>query len=114
MSEQRPAILDACAAQLAASRSQPFGPEVDVFKVVGKVFALVSTRAGDGQLTVKCDPAVSEALRAEHPAITPGYHMNKRHWITVALDGSVPLAVLRELIEDSHLLVRPRNLEARP
>jgi len=84
-----------------------------VFKVVGKVFALVSTEDGDGRLTVKCDPAVAEALRAEHPAITPGYHMNKRHWVTVELDGSVPLALLTELVEDSHLLVRPRTLEAR-
>jgi predicted DNA-binding protein (MmcQ/YjbR family) len=80
-----------------------------VYKVAGKVFAIVGVDRSPLQLTLKCDPEHGEVLRREHVAITPGYHMNKRHWITVALDGSVPRELVTELIEDSFDLVAPRK-----
>lgn len=76
----------------------PFGPEPHVFKVAGKMFAILSEGADDtdaaagGPATVslKCDPALAPLLRERYAAVTPGYHLNKVHWNTVALDGSVP------------------------
>jgi predicted DNA-binding protein (MmcQ/YjbR family) len=70
---------------------------------MGKMFAILVD--GPPRLSLKCDPAVAEALRAAYPAVTPGYHLNKRHWNTVSLDGSVPDAMVREWIEDSYDLV---------
>ncbi len=107
MSEQREAALDACGRQQGAELSHPFGPQAGVFKVGGKIFAVVGLESEPAQLTLKCDPEHSEVLRAEHDAIKPGYHMNKRHWITVTLDGSLPRTLVEELIEDSFDLVAP-------
>ncbi|MET9545372.1 MmcQ/YjbR family DNA-binding protein [Streptomyces sp. NPDC006627] len=83
----------------------PFGPDTSVFKVAGKMFAL--TALGGRPLTVnlKCDPDLAVQLRAAHPEIAPGWHMNKRHWNTVTVDGDLPDRQLRELIEDSYDLV---------
>jgi predicted DNA-binding protein (MmcQ/YjbR family) len=109
MSREAQAIRAICARQDGAVLEFPFGPEAAVYKIAGKVFAVVGVDRSPLQLTLKCDPEHGEALRAEHAAITPGYHMNKRHWITVALDGSVPRALVTELIEDSFDLVAPRR-----
>jgi predicted DNA-binding protein (MmcQ/YjbR family) len=109
MSAEHQAALDACARQAGAELSYPFGPEAAVFKVAGKIFAIAGLERTPPQLTLKCDPEHGEALRGEHGAITPGYHMNKRHWITVALDGSVPRKLVTELIEDSFDLVAPKR-----
>ncbi|QDO40043.1 MmcQ/YjbR family DNA-binding protein [Streptomyces sp. RLB3-17] len=83
----------------------PFAPDISVFKVLGKLFAL--TRLDARPLTVlKCDPEDAVRLRGEHPGlIVPGYHMNKRHWNTVTVDGELPDRLVRELIEDSYDLV---------
>ena len=87
----------------------PFGPQTSVFKIAGKIFALVGLRDEPGSLSLKCDPGHGEVLRNEHASIVPGYHLNKRHWITVELDGSLPASMLEELIEDSYDLVAPRR-----
>jgi predicted DNA-binding protein (MmcQ/YjbR family) len=83
----------------------PFNPETSVFKVGGKMFAL--SRLGEESLRVslKCEPRLAEALREAHAAVIPGYHLNKRHWNTVILDGSLSEEVVREMIEDSYDLV---------
>ncbi|MFE0100146.1 MmcQ/YjbR family DNA-binding protein [Streptomyces sp. NPDC059009] len=83
----------------------PFTPETSVFKVAGKLFAL--TRLDGSPLTVnlKCEPDIAVQLRQAHPEIVPGYHMNKRHWNTVTVDGELPDAMVRELVEDSYDLV---------
>ena len=96
------ALREACLAMTGAEETFPFGPENSVFKVEGKIFAL-SRLAGEPPLRIslKCDPGLAEQLRASHPAISPGYHLNKRHWNTVVLDGSVPDAMVRDMIEDS-------------
>ena len=112
MSAAREAVEAICARQDGAELEHPFGPEAAVYKIAGKIFAVVGVHGSPPQLTLKCDPEHGEAMRGEHPAITPGYHMNKRHWITIALDGSVPQALVSELIEDSFDLVAPRRRPA--
>ena len=109
MSEERDDIEAICARQHGAELEHPFGPQAAVYKVAGKVFAVIGVDRSPLQLTLKCDPEHAEALRGEHEAITAGYHMNKRHWITLALDGSVPRTLVAELIEDSFDLVAPRK-----
>jgi predicted DNA-binding protein (MmcQ/YjbR family) len=100
------ALRRACLAMPGAAETFPFGPENSVFKVSGKVFAI--SRLGSEpplRISLKCEPGLAEQLRAGHPAITPGYHLNKRHWNTVVLDGSVPDAMVRDMIEDSYDLI---------
>jgi predicted DNA-binding protein (MmcQ/YjbR family) len=88
-----------------ASEEFPFGDEVSVFKVGGKIFAICQPDSEPLQLSLKCEPELAAALRAAHPCIAPGYHLNKRHWNTVTLDGSLPDQMVAELIEDSYALV---------
>lgn len=83
----------------------PFGPETLVVKVRGKMFGLVGWDEMPLRLTLKCDPSQAEALRAQHPAVQPGYYMNKQHWNTVTLDGTVPTETLREMMDESYALV---------
>jgi predicted DNA-binding protein (MmcQ/YjbR family) len=109
VSARRDAALAACARQDGAELSYPFGEGTAVYKVAGKIFAFSGLEQSPGRITLKCDPEHGEALRSEHAAIAPGYHMNKRHWITVTLDGSLPDSLIEELIEDSFDLVAPRK-----
>ncbi|MCF7731633.1 MAG: MmcQ/YjbR family DNA-binding protein [Akkermansiaceae bacterium] len=98
-------IIARCLGKPGVTEETPFGPEVLVYKVGGKMFAL--TQPGDfpPSVNLKCDPARTEELRDRFSAIKPGYHMNKRHWNTLVLDGSVPAALVRELIDHSYDLV---------
>ena len=109
MSTRRDAALAACARQEGAELTFPFGEQTAVYKVGGKVFAFSGLDGDPPQITLKCEPEHADALRSEHSAIRPGYHMNKRHWITVTLDGSLPAQLIEELIEDSYDLVAPRK-----
>jgi len=84
-----------------AIEDHPFGPALDVFKVGGKVFGLLT----EDRVSLKCDPKESLRLRDEYPAITAGYHLNKRHWNTVELDGSVPEEEVRWMVRHSYELV---------
>ena len=88
-----------------AEETYPFSPEATVFKVRGKIFAIASLGSEPPTISLKCEPDLAEQLRADHAAITPGYHLNKRHWNTVAVDGSVPAPLLRDMVEDSYDLV---------
>jgi predicted DNA-binding protein (MmcQ/YjbR family) len=81
---------------------QPFGPEVDVFKVMNKVFALIPVDANPPQISLKCDPVLAGMLRETYPVVTPGYHLNKRHWNSVEVDGSVPEDEIKEWIDHSY------------
>ena len=84
----------------------PFGPETSVFKVLGKLFALTALDARPLKVNLKCDPDDAVRLRAQRPRlIVPGWHMNKRHWNTVTVDGPLPARLVRELVEDSYDLV---------
>lgn len=83
----------------------PFGDEVSVFKVGGKMFAASHLDSEPLQISLKCDPEIALQLRASYPAIALGYHLNKRHWNTVTIDGSLPDQMLSELVTDSYDLV---------
>ena len=83
----------------------PFGPRTSVFKVGGKLFAISPLASRPLSVSLKCEPELAEALRRTYPAIGPGYHLNKRHWNTVVLDGSVPDEMVRDMVEDSYDLV---------
>jgi predicted DNA-binding protein (MmcQ/YjbR family) len=97
-----------CLEQRGAEETFPFGEEVSVFKVGGKIFALSALRSRPLSVSVKCEPELAVQLRQTYPAIRPGYHLNKRHWNTITLDGSLPDAMVRDLVEDSYDLVAPR------
>jgi predicted DNA-binding protein (MmcQ/YjbR family) len=94
-----------CLDRPGAVEEFPFGPEVSVFKVAGKIFALSALRSRPLEVSVKCDPELAEDLRNTYAAIRPGYHLNKRHWNTITLDGSLPGETIAELLEDSYDLV---------
>ena len=98
-----------CAGFPGAAETFPFNPETSVFKVGGKMFALSALASAPLKVSLKCDPEVAEGLRATHEAIVEGYHLNKRHWITVTLGADAPDRLVRELIEDSYDLVAPRR-----
>ncbi|CAN5393346.1 MmcQ/YjbR family DNA-binding protein [soil metagenome] len=105
----------ACADQTGSEESHPFGDQSAVFKIRGKVFAVVNLDKDPSYLTVKIDPSYAEALVAEYESIRPGYHVNKRHWVTATLDGTVPPRLLRELVEDScDLVVSKLPMKDRP
>ncbi|MDQ4212559.1 MmcQ/YjbR family DNA-binding protein [Microbacterium capsulatum] len=88
-----------------ADVDQPFGPEVDVFRVRGKMFMALSRSTGEPIVTLKASPPDAEALRSSFPAIIPGYHMNKKHWVTLRSDGSLPQDLVEELVTEAYRLV---------
>lgn len=88
-----------------AEETFPFNPETSVFKVGGKMFALAPLGGGSLRVSLKCEPQLAVALREAHAAVIPGYHLNKRHWNTVILDGSLSDEAVKEMIEDSYDLV---------
>jgi predicted DNA-binding protein (MmcQ/YjbR family) len=109
-------VLDACAALPGAVESYPFGESVAVFKVGGRMFALVPLEGTPASVNLKCDPDLALELRAHYPSVRPGYHANKRHWNTVELDGSIDDSELRWMISHSYELVvanLPRALRGR-
>jgi len=83
----------------------PFDTVTLVTKVAGKMFALVMTDEEPLRMNLKCEPEKAEVLRELFPAIIPGYHMNKRHWNTIILDGTIPDAEIFSMIDDSYQLV---------
>lgn len=105
--------------QYAADRTQelpgayldhPFGPDWDVYKVRGKVFMLQTDITGEAIVVLKSAPADSVALREAYTDITPGYHMNKRHWITLNPGGTLDKQLIEDLVTESYLLVIEKNL----
>lgn len=101
----RDELLDVCTGLPGAVEDYPFGDGVAVFKVGGRMFALVPLDAELVSVNLKCDPELALALRTTYAAVRPGYHTNKRHWNTVVVDGSIPDAELREMINHSYELV---------
>jgi predicted DNA-binding protein (MmcQ/YjbR family) len=101
-------LRDYCIAKKGATESFPFGEDTLVFKANEKIFALVNL---DGELSInlKCDPAYALELREHYPSVTPGYHMNKKHWNTVLLDGTVPDKEVFSWIDHSYELVRGKH-----
>ncbi|WP_431682898.1 MmcQ/YjbR family DNA-binding protein [Kitasatospora sp. KL5] len=99
------ALKAACLALNGAEETFPFNAETSVFKVGGKMFALSALEGAPLSVSLKCDPELAVRLRAEYPAVTGGWHLNKRHWNSVLLDGSVPERLVLDMIEDSYDLV---------
>lgn len=98
-------IRDYCLSKKGSYEDYPFGPETMTIKVASKIFAIVSDKSGKTYISLKCDPFVAQNLRQQYSSITPGYHLNKEHWNTVALDGSVPDAEIRWMIDHSYEMV---------
>lgn len=107
------AVLAWCRRQAGAVEEFPFGPETRVFKVGGRMFAICPSTMSPDHITLKCDPILALSLRRDYPAVTPGYHTNKRHWNTVRLDGSIPTAVVRKMLENSYGLVAASHRKRR-
>jgi predicted DNA-binding protein (MmcQ/YjbR family) len=98
-------VLSICAGFPEAVEEYPFGDSVAVFKVGGRIFALVSLEGNPGSVSLKCDPGLALDWRARYSAVRPGYHLNKRHWNTVDFDGSVDDEEVGEMIDHSYDLV---------
>jgi predicted DNA-binding protein (MmcQ/YjbR family) len=98
-----------CLSLRGAVETFPFEPGVAVFKAAnGKMFAVCVTASEPLAVSVKCDPELAVALRAEYASIVEGYHLNKRHWITITLGSDCPDDRVRQRVQDSHDLVAPR------
>lgn len=91
-----------CLSRQGATEALPFGEDVLVFKVAGKIFALVNLRRLPLSINLKCDPERAVALRERYAAVEPGYHMNKTHWNTIHFDGTIPDVEVRALIDHSY------------
>ncbi|HEY8961948.1 MAG TPA: MmcQ/YjbR family DNA-binding protein [Luteolibacter sp.] len=104
-----PDFIAHCLSKPGAEETTPFGPDTLVYKVGGKIFALTSPDEFPPRVNLKCDPERAMELRDRHEAITPGYHMNKRHWNTLVLDGSLPDVLIRDLIDHSYQLVSKKR-----
>jgi predicted DNA-binding protein (MmcQ/YjbR family) len=98
-------IREYCLKKKGVTEEFPFDEETLVFKVMGKIFILASLDSIPLQVNLKCDPEKAIELREEYEAVQPGYHMNKRHWNTVIIDGSVPNKNILEWIDHSYNLV---------
>jgi predicted DNA-binding protein (MmcQ/YjbR family) len=110
------ALRDYCLAKQGAVEEQPFGPDVVVFKVLGKMFALLPSEPRPTTISLKCDPDDALMWRAQFAGVTGGYHLNKKHWNSVALHADVPEPLVLEMIDDSYALVvakLPKKARAR-
>jgi predicted DNA-binding protein (MmcQ/YjbR family) len=93
-----------CLAKKGVTEEFPFGSETMVFKVMGKMFALTNVESF-ASVNLKADPETGVELREKYPSVQPGYHMNKKHWITVLMDGSIPDKILCQWTDNSYQLV---------
>jgi predicted DNA-binding protein (MmcQ/YjbR family) len=109
-------LRQACLSLPGAQETCPFSEGLSVFKVEGKIFAITRLEGMPLAVSLKCEPELAEQLRVTHPAIRPGYHLNKRHWNTVTIDGSVADEMVLSMVEDSWALVvdgLPRSVRSR-
>jgi len=97
-------IRDYCLSKKGVSEGMPFGNDTLVFKVMDKIFALANLD-GDLSINLKCNPQKAVELREAYPCVQPGYHMNKLHWNTVYMDGSINYQLIMEWIDHSYQLV---------
>ncbi|ALC05473.1 hypothetical protein CDES_05180 [Corynebacterium deserti GIMN1.010] len=98
-----------------ATKEYPFGPETEVFKIRGKMFLYISMHEGEPIITLKADPEIGASLRSSFPSITPGYHMNKIHWISIRNGERITEDLVVGLVETSyHLVVSSLPKSKRP
>lgn len=98
-------LRDYCLSKPLTEEGLPFGPNVLVFKIKGKIFLLASLDTPQLQFNLKCNPDLAEELREQYSCVIPGFHMNKKHWNTIIPDGSVSTAQLKEWIDHSYDLI---------
>jgi predicted DNA-binding protein (MmcQ/YjbR family) len=106
-------LREYCLSKPGAEETLPFGPDTLVYKVNGKMFLLTGLDEEKLSFNVKCEPDKAIELREEYPCVLPGYHMNKKHWNTIAVDGSVSTKQLKEWIDWSYELVVGRKKETK-
>jgi predicted DNA-binding protein (MmcQ/YjbR family) len=98
-------LREYCLSKKAITEDFPFGEDTLVFRVMNKIFLLVSLSSSPLQFNAKCNPDKAIELREQYEAVQPGYHMNKKHWNTIIMDGSLSNAQLKEMIDDSYYLI---------
>ncbi len=101
-------LRDYCLSKQGAEETLPFGPDTLVYKIAGKIFLLTAIDSEKFGFNIKCNPSKAQELREEYPSVLPGYHMNKKHWNTILVDGSIPDKLLYSWIDDSYNLVKPK------
>ena len=102
-----------CLNKPGATEGTPFGPDTIVFKVGGKIFAITSLDEIPARANLKCDPDLALELRDRYEQVRPGYHMNKKHWNTVDIEGEIPDVEIRRMIDHSYDLVAKKGASAR-
>ncbi|WP_029117495.1 MmcQ/YjbR family DNA-binding protein [Mycobacterium sp. URHB0044] len=108
-------VTDTAMGMPSATRTFPFGPNYEVFKVVDKVFAMLTEVRGNDVVTLKCEPPYAQALARDYVEITPGYHMNKRHWISICPGERITADLVEDLIVNAyHLVVAGLPRKRRP
>jgi predicted DNA-binding protein (MmcQ/YjbR family) len=98
-------LREYCLDKPGSEETLPFGPDTLVYKVNGKIFLITGLDGEQLSFNVKCNPELAIELREQYSCVLPGYHMNKKHWNTIVVDGSVPAKKLREWIDHSYELV---------
>jgi predicted DNA-binding protein (MmcQ/YjbR family) len=98
-------LREYCLNKSGAEETLPFGPDVLVYKVNGKAFLLLPLDADELRFNVKCNPELALELREQYASVLPGYHMNKKHWNTIIVDGSIPSKLIKEWVDHSYDLV---------
>ena len=98
-------LREYCLSKKAVTEDFPFGEDTLVFRVLNKIFLLVSLSSNPLQFNAKCDPDKVIELRDQYDAVQPGYHMNKKHWNTIIMNGGLSNAQLKEMIDDSYNLI---------
>ncbi len=108
-------LREYCLSKPDVEEATPFGPDVLVFKVNSKAFLLLPLNTDELRFNVKCDPDLAIELREEYAAVIPGYHMNKKHWNTILVNGTIPVKKLKEWIDHSYDLVKkpPKSIKGR-
>jgi predicted DNA-binding protein (MmcQ/YjbR family) len=95
-------LREYCLSKPGTEETLPFGPDTLVFKIAGKAFLLCTLNTGELSFNAKCDPDLASELREKYTCVRPGYHMNKKHWNTIVVDGSVATKLLKEWIDHSY------------
>lgn len=102
-------LREYCLSKPDVEETLPFGPDTLVFKVDGKIFLLTSLDTYPLQFNVKCNPELAIDLREQYASVIPGYHMNKKHWNTILVDGTISLQQLQQFIDHSYELVKKKK-----
>ena len=102
-------LREYCLSKPDAEETTPFGPDNLVYKINGKVFLITSLDSDPLSFNVKCDPEKATELRESYPSVQPGYHVNKKHWNTIIVDGSISSSLMRQWIDDSYNLVSSKT-----